>query len=253
MSRRCDKKDINKKLTIAIDGDSFLYIATYRSSENDLLLDTEMAIFHFEQLVWDIYLKFRFFFNNKMNIDYVIILSPKKTFRNRIYPEYKANRKGKSMDGIETLKRLISRQDNAYIFKDVEADDVVIMLANKYNYLVASKDKDVLMASPTIYYNINTKKIYPPRDEWQIERWYWVQALAGDGVDNIKGGSGYGMIRAKKKIEKDYYSQFSWDNFANCFESEEEAILSMRLVRMDQYTKKGEIKLWEKIKSKWIR
>ena len=78
-----------------------------------------------------------------------------------------------------------------------------------------------------------------------IERNYWHQALMGDSTDGIKGAKGVGDVKAAKLVDSPW---FDWDTYCMQFASHEEAVLSMQLVRLDQY-KKGELELWTNTKT----
>ena len=84
--------------------------------------------------------------------------------------------------------------------------------------------------------------------EEQNEEEYWIQALAGDSTDGIKGAKGVGL-KGAKKIVQNYYidnlEEFNFNAYHSYFPSVDEAILSMRLVRMDQLNQNKELELWE--------
>ena len=68
----------------------------------------------------------------------LIVLSPKKTFRNDLSEEYKSNRTSQSIHGIKQLKLMVMHRLKpwALVVPNVEADDVVIYYAKNYNYMV---------------------------------------------------------------------------------------------------------------------
>jgi len=233
---------------IAIDADSLVYKACYRWQQP---FDIEKAYFEFCQEIG----KIRsapfagtsplFEYEKGDDVNILIVLSPKKSFRQDIYPDYKANRKSATIEGIRDLKLLILKRmkDWVKLVPNVEADDVVNYYAREHNYLVAAIDKDVINANPTHTYNYNKFEWNEPRSDWEIERWYLKQTLMGDSTDNIKGAEGIGPAKAEKII-KSLWS-FDLDGIAEYFKDETDLMLNHWLVRMDMFNGK-EIVLWQK-------
>jgi len=226
---------------LAIDADSMLYTACYRHQDT-MSMEKMYAEFcglymKVKEKLWEI--------NPYLQGDEVVInlfFSPKVTFRNQLYPMYKANRKPSSVDGIKYLKELvIARQPEPAIQGvNIEADDMVIRLAHQ-GWNVATIDKDVINACPTHCYNYKKHVWNPPNSEENIESWYNYQALMGDSGDNIKGALGIGKVKARLLMG----ANPSWEAYSNVFDSEEDAIMNMRLVRMDQYDENtGDLVLW---------
>lgn len=171
-----------------------------------------------------------------------IILTPRTNFRYDIFPEYKNKRPPRSESRIALMKMILERlKPWVEIHKGVEADDVVIYYA-KQGWMVSAIDKDVINACPTFCYDYNKYEWNQPKSEMQIESWYLMQALMGDSTDCIPGAKGIGEKGAFKIV-----NEMSWKSFAGIIEyfpSYEDALLSMRLVRMDQWNGK-EVILWE--------
>ena len=67
--------------------------------------------------------------------------------------------------------------------------------------------------------------------------------LNSDSTDGIKGAKGIGKVGAEKLVY-DLLEPLTYEKYVSLFESEDEAILSMRLVRLDQY-KGGKLELWK--------
>jgi len=175
----------------------------------------------------------------------LIVFSPEKSFRNDMYPEYKANRREKEnkTEGITELKALVMfRVPDICIFVEgVEADDIVNYMARAHGTLVAAIDKDVIHANPTHVFNYNKQVWISPKPQYQIERWYLLQALWGDYTDNIKGAKGVGEKTAIKIV--DALTEPKFEDIIEHFEDYYDALMNYRLVRMDQFD--GErIKLW---------
>ena len=228
---------------IAIDADSLLYKACYRH-QNPFHL--EMAymelmgeIAKIKSKVFDLYT-----YETGDEVRPLIVFSPSVSFRNAMYPEYKAKRRKNDTEGIEELKALtIQRLPSITILVEgVEADDIVNYMARAHNCLVSAIDKDVIHANPTHVFNYNKQVWVSPKPAFQIERWYLVQALWGDNTDNIKGAKNIGEVKANRIVDDMVVPEF--DGIKEHFEDDYDALMNYRLVRMDQFN--GEkIVLWE--------
>lgn len=225
-----------------IDADSLLYKAAYREPTN-----IEKAYLEFCGEVS----KSRSAIFNKVQYvkgdtaTYELVFTKGSNFRYDIYQEYKASRTGK-MDGVDDLLKLISNRLETTVIAGIEADDYVIAKAKVINCSIACIDKDIIKASPVETYDYNKNIWNPANSTKDIEQWYLYQALMGDSTDNIKGAKGVGKVGARKIVNQLLESDLGWDYFSSHFATEEAAIQSIRLVRMDQwdYTTK-ELTLWE--------
>lgn len=226
---------------IVIDADSIVYKACYRHQEP---FNMELAYFEFCVEIGKISgaffaydSPFEYEAGDKLNVE--IVLSPKKSFRNDFYSEYKAKRKRNVIKGIKELKKLIMERISsvATVIPNIEADDIVIRRAYDEKAVVAAIDKDVINACPTATYNYHTRKWQQPNSQKKIERWYLKQALMGDSTDNIPGAPGIGKVTADKIINDIIKEgeEPTFDDIVEYFDSEIEARLSMLLVRMDMW------------------
>lgn len=133
--------------------------------------------------------------------DYEIYLTGSNNFRNRINPEYKANREGKVDPRY--------RQDaNAYLVTEYggsvtdgfEADDALGIRATELmaESIVCSIDKDLLMI-PGDHYNWRKNEFthVTPLDGL---RCFYRQLLTGDRTDNIFGVRGLGPVKSAQRI-----------------------------------------------------
>ena len=141
-----------------------------------------------------------------------------KTFRNEIYPEYKANRPPMPDDlrvQIEPLHRIIEAQGFPLIVVDgVEADDVIGTLSKQaseagYQVLISTGDKDMAqLVNPSVSL-VNTMNNHY-LDEAGVEEKFLVRpdqivdylALMGDSTDNIPGVPKVGPKTAAKWISE---------------------------------------------------
>jgi rRNA-processing protein FCF1 len=236
---------------IVIDADSIIYKACYRHQEP---FNAELTYFEFCAEIGKITgaffaddSPFEYEKGDKLNVE--IVLSPKVSFRNELYTEYKAKRKRNVVEGIKDLKKLVLERLNTIttVVKNVEADDIVIRRAYDEKAVVAAIDKDVINACPTATYDYNKFKWGTPNSQTKIERWYLTQALMGDSTDNIPGAPGVGKVTADKIINDIVRDEGREPNFWDIvphFDSEMEARLSMLLVRMDMWDGK-KVNYWK--------
>jgi DNA polymerase-1 len=194
------------------------------------------------------------------NTDYIVFAldSKGKTFRNDIYPEYKANRDAPPEDLIQQLPiaiEWIREMGFASISKDgYEADDVIATItkfATKkgLNVRIVSHDKDLYQmiddGQVVMYDSVKKREIDEqgcidkfgvcPKDFTNF------QAILGDSSDNVPGVKGIGQKGASKLINNYHTLEAIYDNIENCgtvrtqkllLESKESAFLSRKLVEM---------------------
>lgn len=146
---------------------------------------------------------------------------PGGTFRNEMFPEYKANRQEQPEDitiAIPYVKKLVEAMDIPLLMiPGYEADDVIGTLAKKaarhdFEVFMMTPDKDygqlveehIYMYKPAIFgkdaEKLGVKEVC---EKWGIERPDQVidlLGLMGDAVDNIPGVPGVGEKTAAKLI-----------------------------------------------------
>jgi len=198
--------------------------------------------------------------------DYLVFALDSKgpTFRNEIYPEYKANREAPPEDLTKQLPvaiRWIERMGFANLSKEgFEADDVITTVtkfAREQNLKVriVSHDKDLYQliddARVVMYDSIKNKEV----DEAACIEKFGVhpedfvdfQAIVGDSSDNVPGVKGIGVKGAAKLINMFHTLENIYANIEKAgtpriqkllLEGKESAFLSRELVRMrdDVYT-----------------
>ncbi|PPI87794.1 hypothetical protein CRV12_03070 [Candidatus Pantoea edessiphila] len=185
------------KHLILIDGSSVLYRAYHVfPSLTNSKGEPIGAIFGFINVLKSLIKKY-----NSTHIGIVFDIS-KKTFRNKIFVNYKCNRSPMPSNlviQIEPLYDIISAMGLRVItVTDVEADDVIGTLVVKYtkldfSILISSNDKDMAqLVRSNVNLISNTKSILGP---YEIEQKYGVLpelivdliAIMGDRSDNIPG------------------------------------------------------------------
>lgn len=149
------------------------------------------------------------------NPDYIIFandLSREKTFRRKIYPDYKAQRSETDDDVVMQMKyasHIAALMGYPFINNEsYEADDILGMVSrfatdHDMEMVIASSDRDlyqlvnnnVFIMSPRISDLINPLYLM---DNYQLtpEQWIELKMLQGDPSDNIPGIHGIGKTRA---------------------------------------------------------
>jgi DNA polymerase-1 len=192
--------------------------------------------------------------------DYIVFAldSKGKTFRNDIYPDYKANRSTPPEDLVKQLPIAIDwirEMGFANISKDgYEADDViatVTQFAKKHmlKVRIVSHDKDLYQmiddGKVIIYDGVKKREIDEQGciDKFGVKPKDFVnfQAILGDSSDNVPGVKGIGQKGASKLINEFHTLENIYKNIEKCgtpriqkllLESKEKAFLSRDLVRM---------------------
>ena len=141
-----------------------------------------------------------------------------KTFRNELYPEYKANRSAPPEDLIPQFG-LIRQATKAFDLPCIEmegfeADDLIATycrLAREAgaDATIISSDKDLMqLVGPAVsmYDPMKDKEINVPEviEKWGVppEKMIDLQALTGDSVDNVPGVPGIGPKTAALLLEQ---------------------------------------------------
>jgi DNA polymerase I len=141
-----------------------------------------------------------------------------KTFRNTLYPEYKANRSAPPEDLVPQFG-LIRQATRAFDLPCIEmegfeADDLIATYARLAceaggDTTIISSDKDLMqLVGPTVsmYDPMKDREIRVPEviEKWGVppEKMVDLQALMGDSVDNIPGVPGIGQKTAAQLLEE---------------------------------------------------
>ena len=152
--------------------------------------------------------------------EYVAVIFDKarKTFRNNIYPDYKANRPDPPEDLIPQfqLVRDATRALNIAMvdMEGFEADDLIATYARLareegHEVTIVSSDKDLmqLVGPGVVMLDAMKNKVIGPKEVEEKfgvgpERVIDVQALAGDSSDNVPGIAGIGVKTAAQLINE---------------------------------------------------
>jgi DNA polymerase-1 len=141
-----------------------------------------------------------------------------KTFRNELYPEYKANRSAPPEDLVPQFG-LIRQATRAFDLPCIEmegfeADDIIATYAKLAceagaDTTIISSDKDLMQLvgeTVSMYDPMKDREIKVPEviEKWGVppEKMIDLQALTGDSVDNVPGVPGIGPKTAAQLLEQ---------------------------------------------------
>lgn len=141
-----------------------------------------------------------------------------KTFRNELYPEYKANRAAPPEDLVPQFG-LIRQATEAFDLPSIEmegyeADDLIATYARLAreagaDVTIISSDKDLMqLVGPkvSLYDTMKDREVGVPEviEKWGVppEKMIDLQALTGDSIDNIPGIPGIGPKTAAQLLEE---------------------------------------------------
>lgn len=201
-----------------VDGSGFIfraYFAMAYSGRGDMTNPDGVpvsAVFGFTQMLMKLL--------NDYHAPYIAVIfdPPGGSFRNNIYPEYKANRDAPPEDLIPQFP-LVRDATRAFDIPAIElagyeADDLIAAYAKcaqekGKKVVIVSSDKDLMQLV-----NDNVRMLDPMKNKWigraeviekfgvPPEKVVDVQALAGDSTDNIPGVPGIGIKTAAQLIEE---------------------------------------------------
>ncbi len=180
----------------------------------------------------------------------------RKYFRHEILPTYKSNRQkreGPMLVGF--LKKKMSEKYTTYCIKNLEADDILGILATdeflvSQDCVMVSVDKD-LQTVPGKHYNPNKPEsgiIFI--NEFLGNANHLRQTLVGDTSDGYGGCPGIGPVGASKI---DLWGEAAWHNVVAAYikagKTEEDALTQARVARIlraDNYSfETKELTLWK--------
>jgi DNA polymerase-1 len=204
---------MNKNVLYLIDGSSYIFRAYHaiRRLSNSKGFPTN-AIYGFTNMI------FKFLKDYKPDYLAIVFDSKGKTFRDEIYPLYKANREEPPDDLKQQIPKIYEVVDALAITKfqmeGYEADDLIGTITrdsvNKgLKVVVITGDKDfsqLVSESVTLIDTMRNKEtgLDDVREKFSVppERVTDVFSLAGDSIDNIPGVKGIGEKTAKELISR---------------------------------------------------
>lgn len=151
------------------------------------------------------------------------LTAAKNSYRKKIYPNYKANRRPNKW--VNMVRRYLLDMNFAITDDEFEADDLIGDKAKQYGEtgcIICSIDKD-LKTIPGVHFDYyrprlldengdpqldenGFRKVAPCRGldvvtEKEANRFFWKQVIMGDSGDNIKGIPRVGKVKAEKILD----------------------------------------------------
>ena len=183
------EKTVSRPDPVAIiDGDSFLFTATY-DPKNVLTLGEALNKAE-RTLEWIL--------NTLGYTSYIGYLGGSNSFRKEVYSEYKANRRNKDKPKyFYEVSDFMVNQLGFHRPKDMETDDAVnITRLQIPESIIVSPDKDLLNLEGT-HFNLRQGLLVSVNKE-EAERLFYKAMIIGDSIDNIKGIHGWGEKTCEK-------------------------------------------------------
>ena len=200
-----------EKHLILVDGSGYIFRAFHALPP---MTDPEgvpvNAVYGFTQMIS------RFLTDHRGSHIAVVFDSARETFRNQIYPEYKAHRPEPPEELKPQFALIRDATDALGVCKieqpGYEADDMIAAYAKRFaaeggRVTIVSSDKDLMQLIGPGVEMLDPIKQKPIREAEVIERFgvppekvVEVQALAGDSTDNVPGVPGIGVKTAAQLI-----------------------------------------------------
>lgn len=188
-----------------IDADYIPYLICYNKKNKEGIVEHEKTLEEIYKQIDD-YIELILI---KTKADrYIGYLSPKKTFRNELNPEYKAQRKKSEINFLFEAKLYLKEKYQFKQIENLESDDSCLiteqLLKDRYNIIIISPDKDIR--------NTIGNRYNPNKDEFEFhtkeycDEYFWTSMIVGDSADNIKGIPKKGEKFAEKLIKEIKFS-----------------------------------------------
>lgn len=156
----------------------------------------------------------------KIESDYFLVLfdARRANYRNEIFSEYKGTRKetpSALLPQLNIIRESLDAMNMSHLeMEGYEADDLIATYTQKsidkgYDVTVVSCDKDLMqLIGPNVKYYDPMKYIYKTNDDSikkfgvTTDKIIYVQALAGDSIDNIPGVPNIGFKTAAELVNE---------------------------------------------------
>jgi DNA polymerase-1 len=160
--------------------------------------------------------------------EYQVFLTGHGNFRYELFPDYKANRRGKPLPThLNACRTYLKKEWAAVECEGWEADDALGMAQND-STILCSIDKDLKQLSGK-HYNFVKKEFDFVKPHAGLLHFY-SQLLIGDNSDNIKGVNGIGPVRAKRMLEGCQSEQELFDVVRSAYNDDARLLLNGRLM-----------------------
>ncbi len=211
----------NSKTLFLVDGSAYIFRAYHALPPLNRKSDgmPVNAVSGFCNMLWKLLVDARDTAVGVVPTHFAVIFDySSKTFRNALYPEYKANRSAPPEDLVPQFA-LIREATRAFGLpcieqQGVEADDIIatyarLMAAQGGDVRIISSDKDLMQLvtqNVTLYDPMKDKEIGPDGvfEKFGVfpDKMIDLQALVGDSTDNIPGIPGIGPKTAAQLLEE---------------------------------------------------
>lgn len=191
------------KTTVLIDGDEFIFKASAAVEEVVKWDDQNHVRYANENKAWKTLSEMvERIYDRFGTRDHVMCFStePRTNFRYSVDPTYKNNR-AESIKPIcyATLRERVHNEFTCQSFHDLEADDVMGVLAtrkSKTQHIIISQDKDMKTIPGQLWTGKDLLTVTPEEADY----WHMYQTLVGDTSDGYKGCPGIGKVKAEKLL-----------------------------------------------------
>lgn len=239
-----------------LDGDIIAYVAAVTAqtelvdwgdndtNESDVVVNMDKAIETADRMVREWHKGAR------VRTKPIICLSPEdrtRNFRKALSPTYKAQRKGNKPAAYAEVVAWLKGHWTTVVFDWCEADDALGVCAMEKRGIMVSTDKD-LQTIPATLFNPNKDRVPRRITTGMADRYFFLQALTGDSVDNYPGCKGIGIKKgtaALEAVEAD--EDAMWHVVLDLFGDYDTAIEQCRMARIlrfGEYDRNGSVKLW---------
>lgn len=271
----CKDDALNEAMAIVVDGNDEQYLESLDELEDAVDIDTmEAMISTFNSMVREIVVEVEADANAKGyemernefgDIEPILVLTVKGSsdrcedlddnFRYEVMESvedvdvkgYKSNRAGMEVpEGLLEIYNYVFDLENCICLGGVEADDVVVYYGQQ-GHIVAALDKDVLGSLEYAYNFGKLEWIENTKEEIAFFPYY--QTLTGDSSDGLRGVYRVGDKKARAILEGLTDPLAMWTAVVKTYfskeQSLEEAIATMRCVRMDMWSPNKGLVYWQ--------
>jgi len=257
------------KTTLLVDTDVVAYRAAIYCETTFDFGDGEFIEYHPEDIDDYIDTEIQSYCDRIGTDNVVCTLSSSTNFRKDLLPTYKGQRPPKPKLHAQCQDYI---RDNYLTYEKpgLEGDDVLGILSThpsliKGEKVIVSIDKD-MQTIPGLLFDPDKDRKVREISQIQADRYWLLQAMTGDTVDNYKGCPGIGPVKANKLLDEvlDWGTPWatdeqlvaeSWKRIVELFEAKgltkDDALVQMRVARICRHTdydyKTKQVKLWEPI------
>lgn len=220
-----------------IDGDILAYRIGFTTEQEDL----QIALYRMEDLVGRI-------LDETYADSYKIYLTDSAgNFRQKLFPDYKANRTKPKPRWLEDLKEFLIVEHGAEIAIGMEADDALGIAQTEIkakddmgdssgpyplSSVICSIDKDLLQIPGNHYNFVKQEEFYVSPHLGMLQ--FYTQLLVGDVSDNVVGAIGIGPKKAEKALNHLTTEIEMFEAVRKLFKDDERLLLTGRLLKILQ-------------------